>query len=350
MSEQQQTATYIDENGEKKTGLYAQAAAEAESGTGENAGLGAGSGSGSTGYYDRMNTYYKNMYDEQVAANNAALANARQRAQETADASIGALNTGYQQTNKQLYRDYMQDQRTLPQQMAAQGYSGGLSESARLRLGTAYGEALSANEQARLAQINAYNQTLAQQQYEAQAAADAANLQASQNLYGYQAQLQQAQYQELQQQADNMAAAGDFSTYLQLGYSQDQVDYLTRQWIKLNPTLKDTWITAHPEEAARLGIKKTGGGGGGTSYYYGGSSSGSGGEEPSPTGGLTPEQDAALRNYAAAQQSLMRTSPSSAQSIASQPAAQLSAIKPAAASMAAAIRNTAGTAASAAKK
>ncbi len=53
-----------------------------------------------------------------------------------------------------------------------------------------------------------------------------------------------------------MAASGDFSGYLGLGYSQDEVDYLTRLWLKQNPKLLNTWIDAHPEEAARMGIKK----------------------------------------------------------------------------------------------
>lgn len=227
-NQQQQTATYIDEGGNKQQGVYTQAA--------ENAGLGA-SQPAQGSHWDSMQNYYQQMYDEQTAANNAAYEAAAARAREATQQNIEALNKGYQGTNRQLYRDYMQHQRTLPQEMAARGYSGGLSESAQLRLRNSYEEGLNENERARLAQENSANAKLAQQLYEAQATATAANQQANKQRLGYLTQLQEQMYQDQQQRAATLASAGDFSGYRDLGYSDDQVSYLESIWARQNPAL-----------------------------------------------------------------------------------------------------------------
>jgi len=188
-------------------------------------------------YYTQLGNLYQTAYDEQVAANDAALEAARQRAQETTDAQIAALAEQYAGTNRQLYRDYMNNRRVLPQQMAAMGYNGGLSESSLLRLGNAYEEGLNENERARLAQETAYNQELAQQLYDAQMRTTEANQAARQNLYGQQATLQQMIYADQQQRAATMAASGDFSEYERLGFSPSEIAYLKQMWRRMNPTL-----------------------------------------------------------------------------------------------------------------
>ncbi len=219
-----QKVTYVD-NGARNTGVV-QEEPEAEP---------------VPSYWDTMMDDYQKYYEEQIAANANALENARQRAQEATDAQIAAMNAGYRGTNRQLYRDYMERQRVLPQQMAAQGYSGGLTESSRLRLGNAYQEALAENERARIAQESGANQALAQQLYEAQAAADAADLQASQNRYSYLAALQQKQYEqeraELEARAAMLGSVGDFSAYKELGYSDAEIAYLQAMFRKMNPDL-----------------------------------------------------------------------------------------------------------------
>ena len=232
LNKPQQTATYIDEGGNKQTGVYTQAA--------ENAGLAASqpaSQPAQGSHWDTMQNYYQQMFDQQTAANNAAYEAAAARAREVNAQNIETLNQGYQGTNKQLYRDYMQHQRTLPQEMAARGYSGGLSESAQLRLRNSYEEGLNENERARLGQISGANATLAQQLYEAQARADAANQQANQQRLGYLTQLQEQQYQDQQQRAATLASAGDFSGYKELGYSDAQIKYMNDVWARQNPAL-----------------------------------------------------------------------------------------------------------------
>jgi len=188
-------------------------------------------------FYTQMGNLYQQAYDDQIAANAAALAEAKQRAQEATDAQIAALAEQYAGTNRQLYRDYMNNRRVLPQQMAAMGYNGGLSESSLLRLGNAYEEGLNENERARLAQETAYNQELAQQLYDAQMRTNEANQSARQNLYGQQATLQQMIYADQQQRAATMAASGDFSEYERLGFSPSEIAYLKQMWRRMNPTL-----------------------------------------------------------------------------------------------------------------
>lgn len=237
--------SYIDEDGQKQTGVTEtpeEAAAEPSR-------------------EDRLRGYYNDSYDNQVAANNAAAEAAIARARETTDQQLAALSEQYAGADKELYRNYMNQQRLLPQQLAAQGYSGGMSESARIRMGNAYQEALNGNQQALANDRTALNAAYTNAQYEAQAAADAANAQALQQRDAYLAALEENLYSQEEtrnaQRAQNLAALGDFTGYLALGYSQTDVDAMARMWIAANPGMRDAWIDAHPEDAARLGIRKT---------------------------------------------------------------------------------------------
>ena len=188
-------------------------------------------------YYVRMQKYYQKMYDEQVAANNAAAEKAGDQARQETEAQLAALGEQYKGTNRQLYRDYMNSRRTLPQELAARGYSGGLSESSMLRLSNAYEEGLNENERARLAQETSYNLSLARQLFDARAKADEANLQAGQQRYTNLAAIRQAMYKDQQQRAATMAAAGDFTEYARLGFSKSEIRYLREMWKRMNPDL-----------------------------------------------------------------------------------------------------------------
>lgn len=216
--------SYIGNGGEKATGT-ANTTPQVTPGT-------------TPDWYAQQQKLYEQMYNEQVKANNAALEAARLRAQETTDAQIAALGEQYAGTNRQLYRDYMEQRRTLPQQMAAQGYSGGLSESSMLRLNNSYEEGLNENERARMAQETSYKQALAQQLYEAQARANEANQQAYQQWYGQRANVNEAIWKDQQQRAATMAAAGDFSEYKRMGYSDSEIAYLKQMWKRMNPQLQ----------------------------------------------------------------------------------------------------------------
>ncbi len=99
-----------------------------------------------TDYLETLLSQLRTSYQEQTEAGDAAAAAATQQAINRLEAQKGDLNTQYDALNRQLYIDRRQDERTLPQQLAAMGYTGGLSESSLLRLGTGYEEALRQNE------------------------------------------------------------------------------------------------------------------------------------------------------------------------------------------------------------
>lgn len=210
-------------------------------------------------YLDDMRDQYQKMYDEAVKANDAAAKAAAERAQAQVNEGIGSLGDSYGNLNKQLYRDYMESLRVLPQEMAARGYNGGMSESARLGLDTAYGERLNENEAARIAAEAELRQQAADAEYQANAARDQANAEAQQNLYANFMNLMIQQQNDAAQRAQNMAQYGDFSGYLDLGYTQDQIDQMRKAWIAANPAMAQALGYVAPVYSSY------GGGGGGGS-------------------------------------------------------------------------------------
>lgn len=258
--------TYIDPNGDAQKGTT--------EGTPEET-----PGEPQRTYLDELRDQYQKMYDDAVKANNDAAKAAAERALAQAEKGVGELGDQYGSLNKQLYRDYMESLRVLPQEMAARGYSGGMSESARLGLDTAYGERLNENEAARIAAIMQLRQQGADAEYQANAARDQANAQAQQNLYANMMNLIIQQQQDAATKAQNMAQYGDFSGYLGLGYTQSEIDQMQKAWIAANPELAKTLGYVKTPEPVY------------SSYSGGGSSGGGGGSGTVSTEGL---QDAIL--------------------------------------------------------
>lgn len=258
--------TYIDPNGDAQKGTTEGTTEESP-------------GEPQRTYLDELRDQYQKMYDDAVKANNDAAKAAAERALAQAEKGVGELGDQYGSLNKQLYRDYMESLRVLPQEMAARGYSGGMSESARLGLDTAYGERLNENEAARIAAIMQLRQQGADAEYQANAARDQANAQAQQNLYANMMNLILQQQQDAATKAQNMAQYGDFSGYLGLGYTQSEIDQMQK-----------AWIAANPELAKELGYVKT------PSYsgYYSGSGGGSSSGDGSGTVSTEGLQDAIL--------------------------------------------------------
>ena len=211
--------SYIGNNGQKQTGTV-----KVTPGT-------------TPQYYTDLGNLYAQAHEDQIAANAAALEAALQRIQETREEQSAALSDQYAGSNRQLYRDYMEHRRVLPQQLAAMGYNGGLSESSLLRLGNSYEEGLNENERARIAQEAELGRTLAQQEYEARQKAAEADSAENQEYYGKRATLQQMIYSDAQQRAATMAASGDFSEYKRLGYSDSEIAWLKQWFYKTYPQL-----------------------------------------------------------------------------------------------------------------
>jgi|GEM_PF-1711842 len=239
--------TYIDPNGDAQKGTT--------EGTPEET-----PGEPQRSYLDELRDQYQKMYDDAVKANNDAAKAAAERALAQAEKGVGELGDQYGSLNKQLYRDYMESLRVLPQEMAARGYSGGMSESARLGLDTAYGERLNENEAARIAAIMQLRQQGADAEYQANAARDQANAQAQQNLYANMMNLILQQQQDAATKAQNMAQYGDFSGYLELGYTQSEIDQMQKAWIAANPELARTLGYVKTPEPVYSSYSGSGGG------------------------------------------------------------------------------------------
>lgn len=243
--------TYIDPNGDAQKGTTEGTT----DGTAEET-----PGEPQRTYLDELRDQYQKMYDDAVKANNDAAKAAAERALAQAEKGVGELGDQYGSLNKQLYRDYMESLRVLPQEMAARGYSGGMSESARLGLDTAYGERLNENEAARIAAIMQLRQQGADAEYQANAARDQANAQAQQNLYANMMNLILQQQQDAATKAQNMAQYGDFSGYLGLGYTQSEIDQMQKAWIAANPELAKTLGYVKTPEPVYSSYSGSGGG------------------------------------------------------------------------------------------
>lgn len=241
--------TYIDPNGDAQKGTTEGTTEETP-------------GEPQRTYLDELRDQYQKMYDDAVKANNDAAKAAAERALAQAEKGVGELGDQYGSLNKQLYRDYMESLRVLPQEMAARGYSGGMSESARLGLDTAYGERLNENEAARIAAIMQLRQQGADAEYQANAARDQANAQAQQNLYANMMNLILQQQQDAATKAQNMAQYGDFSGYLGLGYTQSEIDQMQKAWIAANPDLAKTLGYVKAPEPVYSSYSGSGGGSG----------------------------------------------------------------------------------------
>ena len=224
-------ATYIGTDGQKKTGLVSGSA------------------------WEGMKEYYDQLYAGQLEANQAAAQASRDQAQAQLQSSLEQLNQEYRDTGRQLYRDYMQSKKNLSQTLAAQGYTGGLTETGRIALEAGYQESVSAGARQRQAETAQLRQTAAKAEETAAQTLAQANREAQEAYYAnyagllekiqeeerYQAQQEAArdetEYQRLLARAQSLAKYGNFSGYLALGYTQAEVDAMRAVWKIQNPKL-----------------------------------------------------------------------------------------------------------------
>ncbi|MEG1593030.1 MAG: hypothetical protein RR350_01385 [Oscillibacter sp.] len=207
---QQGNTTYIDQNGAKKQGIYQaspQASQQARGG-GEidwsekiNNGIANGASyeqiqqwndnrndkiqqnMGTLGKYqnDSVNSAalnYINSGRQQEEAQRINDFYAQQAAQEAAakraqiEMAVGRLGDqkvqvgqSYEDMFRQLYTDRRMAEKNLPQQMAAMGYTGGLTESSALGLATNYATALQKGEQGRIGNLSEIDRAIEDTRY-----------------------------------------------------------------------------------------------------------------------------------------------------------------------------------------
>ncbi len=95
-------------------------------------------------------------YEEKYRNNsNKAIDNIISKATAEYDSQKAATDDKYDALARQGYLNYMEAKKGLPQQLKAQGMTGGLSESSQIALKNSYGQQLSDNERARLQELAA---------------------------------------------------------------------------------------------------------------------------------------------------------------------------------------------------
>lgn len=173
-------------------------------------------------YTDRPN--YLSDYESALREAQEASADALRASIEQGVGNIYAqkdpLKDQYAQAAQQAYIAKMQGQKALPQQLAAQGLTGGATESANLALETNYGNGL--NDL-----TNTYNQGLSQIDRDAANYRATGDISIAQNAAQYQQQMANAALQAAQQQEQlrqQMALAEANRQW------QAQQDAINRQW------------------------------------------------------------------------------------------------------------------------
>ena len=189
-------------------------------------------------YSEILQKYYAGQYTDALAGNKRTAEAEADAAEHDAQDAIDRIRGGYKNTDRQLYREYMESTRTLPQRLAAQGITGGLTESSQVRLANSYGEGLAENERARLAEeaqtYSARDARLAAAKAERERADAEAKKAHGESLAKLWQEVERQRREEAAKAAALLAAAGDYSGYVGMGLTQEQADYLAEIWMGRN--------------------------------------------------------------------------------------------------------------------
>lgn len=215
--------------------IYSDYLKSLESGKGET------TDNGGSEMLKEMEAGAKEAYERTKSNSNDIYASELRRTEAEAARRKDSLEGEYEQLDTELYRDYMLDRKNLPQILAAQGITGGLSESSLLGLETGYMQNLAENQRrkiAEMADIEASAEDTAQRLFGEKAKADA---KAEADYAEKQLEIARLREQQRSEAAEKAAAAekliytraldkaealaklGDFSAYRALGYSEAEI-------------------------------------------------------------------------------------------------------------------------------
>lgn len=197
------------------------------------------------GYTEELKTQAKESYDRALNLGSSIYEAGLSENTREKDRATEKAEADYKALGAQLYRDYMQDKKNLPQLLAAQGISGGISESSAIGLEAEYMNNLSANERARLSAISDIQEEAranALKLYMEKAASDAkaeedyarrlreimaeeeASRKESESAAAKNAKADgESLYARAIEKAEILASVGDFSGYKAMGYSDEEI-------------------------------------------------------------------------------------------------------------------------------
>ncbi len=225
------TAEAVQKKKKTRTGSYAAAVSDA--GTGESGASAAGS---TPSYADIMEKYYAGEYESALADNERAAKRTAESAERSAHNAVERIRDSYRSTDRALYRKYMENLRTIAQRLAAQGLTGGVTESSRMRLADSYGEGIAENARARLGEEADAYASRDERIAEAEAAREKSDAEARKTQSENHAALREKQEDRRREDAQKIAAllasAGDYLGYLQLGLTKEQAEFLKKAFGK----------------------------------------------------------------------------------------------------------------------
>ena len=188
-------------------------------------------------YWEKLENHYRDLYDSQLEKNNSAAAEATEKTLRQIGEQIDALNAQFKENNRALYRGFRDAERKLPQQLAAEGITGGLSESSHVKLNADYQESLGRNARELGSSVAALQRKGLEAESENRAKAREKNDTALENYQTHQLSIEKEKRSAMEKQASALGKTGDFSLYEQLGYSREQIDALRNAWEEKNPKL-----------------------------------------------------------------------------------------------------------------
>lgn len=200
---------------------------------------------------------------EQQIRNNYAKALTDYTNQRNAEAerARAQVNSNFDNTQRQNYVQYMQNQRELPEQLSRMGVTGGASETSALRARTNYENNFNNTERSRGTEIGNINNALADQ-------LNTYRMTADQNMNDEIAQNRQlrANYEKQLQQEAEQRFANTISGY-------DSIAGIDSEIARISASGEDTWripyLRARRAELAAAQAAAYSGGGGGYGGYSG---------------------------------------------------------------------------------
>ena len=205
-------------------------------------------------YADVLRDLAKDSYDSAMEANKSIYEAGLSQQSRESESAIEKANGEYKALGTQLYRDYMMDKKNLPQLLAAQGISGGLSESSAIGLEADYMNNLSQNERERLGVIADIQEGARESALKLYLDKVAADKKAQEDYDFRQAEITEEEaalrkaaeeaakksakadaeslYARAIEKAEILASVGDFSGYKAMGYSEEEIAAMEKAYFE----------------------------------------------------------------------------------------------------------------------
>lgn len=185
----------------------------------------AGSSSGMSSDYDSLLSAYEKRQAEILKKQQEALQSEINNNVSNLEAQKASVNANYDDAARQAYITKMQNQKALPEQLAAQGHNGGMSETANLSIGANYQNNLANINNSRNEALNGIDTEI--NNVKSAGSIEAAQLAANSAQSALDVYLQLAQQKIAEQQQAQAEAKSEFANTIG-AYSDDYMKEIQR--------------------------------------------------------------------------------------------------------------------------